>query len=109
MLNNWNTSIQPELLTFASSAIINLLIPSGGGQWAIQAPIILNAARDSIQELTNLLLCFSYGDQLTNWIQPFWALPVLAMTGVSPWLMLRYGAVFCLTGFVTTLLGITFL
>ena len=29
-----------------------------------------------------MVMAVAYGDQLTNMLQPFWALPLLAITGV---------------------------
>ena len=30
-----------------------------------------------------MIMSVAYGDQLTNMLQPFWALPLLAITGVK--------------------------
>ena len=71
-----------EPLTFLSAGVLNLLVPSGGGQWAVQGPIIMQAALDTGVEPGNVLMAMAYGDQWTNMLQPFWALPLLAVTGV---------------------------
>ena len=34
------------VLTFLSAGIINFFVPSGGGQWAVQAPIVMPAATE---------------------------------------------------------------
>ena len=34
------------MLTFLSGGIINFFVPSGGGQWAVQGPIVMPAATD---------------------------------------------------------------
>lgn len=75
--------VSASWLTFASAAFINMLVPSGGGQWALQAPIILETARDLALDKAPLVMAFSYGDQLTNMLQPFWALPLLSITGLK--------------------------
>lgn len=69
--------------TFCSAAFINLLVPSGGGQWALQAPVILESATSLGLERARLVMAFSYGDELTNLLQPFWALPLLSITGLK--------------------------
>ncbi|MEO1008207.1 MAG: TIGR00366 family protein [Planctomycetota bacterium] len=71
------------LFTFASAAVLNLFVPSGGGQWAIQGPIVLEAGAAADADPALLVLAVAYGDQLTNMLQPFWALPLLTITGAS--------------------------
>ena len=70
------------LLTMLSAGIVNLFVPSGGGQWAIQAPIALESGLQSGVSPGTMVMAVAYGDQLTNMLQPFWALPLLAITGV---------------------------
>jgi len=69
------------LLTFYSAAIINVLVPSGGGQWVLQSPVMLETATTLDVARAKLVMAFAYGDELTNMLQPFWALPLLAITG----------------------------
>jgi short-chain fatty acids transporter len=71
------------ILTFVSAAIVNVFVPSGGGQWAVQGPIAMHAALDAGVEPAKMVLAVSYGDQLTNMLQPFWALPLLSITGAK--------------------------
>ncbi|WP_041326996.1 short-chain fatty acid transporter [Robiginitalea biformata] len=68
------------LFTFFSAGLVNLFVPSGGGQWAVQGPIILQAALELKVPLEKALMALAYGDQLTNMLQPFWALPLLGIT-----------------------------
>ena len=88
--------------TLASAGLINLLIPSGGGQWAIQGPILAETALSLNLPLGKIVMLFSYGDQISNLLQPFWALPLLSITGVSAKSLFKY----CFWLFVA---GITFL
>jgi short-chain fatty acids transporter len=69
------------IMTFLSAGLVNLFVPSGGGQWAIQAPIALSAAADSGADAARVTMAVAYGDQWTNMLQPFWALPLLGITG----------------------------
>jgi short-chain fatty acids transporter len=71
------------LMTFVSAAIVNLFVPSGGGQWAVQGPIALQAGVEQGVPVGKMIMSVAYGDQLTNMLQPFWALPLLAITGVK--------------------------
>ncbi|TVQ34360.1 MAG: short-chain fatty acid transporter [Geminicoccaceae bacterium] len=76
----------PETLplwTFLSAGLVNLFVPSGGGQWAVQAPIMLPAALDLGADVARVAMAVAWGDAWTNLIQPFWALPALAIAGLK--------------------------
>lgn len=69
--------------TFLAAGLLNMFIPSGGGQFAVMAPLFANAA-DSLQvDQSVVIMAISYGDQWTNMIQPFWAIPLLAVAGLK--------------------------
>ncbi len=84
--------------TFFSAGIVNILVPSGGGQWAIQGPILLQTATEMGAPLAKNILAFAYGDQLTNMLQPFWALPLLGITGLKAKDILPYSLFLFLIG-----------
>ena len=71
------------VFTFLSAGIINFFVPSGGGQWAVQAPIVMPAATQMGIEYGRAAMAIAWGDQWTNMIQPFWALPALGVAGLS--------------------------
>ncbi len=81
------------LMTFLSAAVVNLFVPSGGGQWAVQGPIVIQSALDAGVAPSRMVMALAYGDQLTNMLQPFWALPLLAITGVRARDIVGYTAV----------------
>ena len=66
--------------SFVSGGLINILAPSGGGQWAVQGPVVIEAARELNASFAATALGVQVGDQWTNMIQPFWVLPVLAIS-----------------------------
>ncbi|MDW5285514.1 TIGR00366 family protein [Alteromonas macleodii] len=68
--------------SFISAGIVNIFVPSGGGQWAVQAPVVLPAAAELGAEVNRVAMAVAWGDAWTNLIQPFWALPVLAIAGL---------------------------
>ncbi|HAN31111.1 MAG TPA: short-chain fatty acid transporter [Myxococcales bacterium] len=70
-------------VVYALSAMVNYLVPSGGSQFVIEAPYILSAGASHGLEAGATVLAFAYGDMSTNLIQPFWAIPLLSVTGVS--------------------------
>jgi short-chain fatty acids transporter len=84
------------ILTFLSAATVNLFVPSGGGQWAVQGPIAVAAAERLGTSLPQAVMAFAYGDQLTNMLQPFWALPLLAITGLEARQIVGYTALLML-------------
>ena len=71
------------LFTFLSAGIVNFFVPSGGGQWAVQGPIMMPAASDMGISAAQAGMAIAWGDCWTNLIQPFWALPALAIAGLS--------------------------
>ncbi len=66
-----------------SAAIVNIFVPSGGGQWIVQGPIVIETALNLGVSIPKTVMALAYGDQLTNMIQPFWALPLLGITGLK--------------------------
>ncbi|MET1255902.1 short-chain fatty acid transporter [Aliikangiella maris] len=71
------------LLTFISAGVVNFFVPSGGGQWAVQAPIVIPAAQALSVPINHAAMAVAWGDAWTNMIQPFWALPLLAIAGLN--------------------------
>jgi len=71
------------LFTFLSAGIVNFFVPSGGGQWAVQAPIMMPAGAALGVDAAKTAMAIAWGDAWTNMIQPFWALPALAIAGLG--------------------------
>ena len=80
---NISTTTTLPMLSFLAAGIVNFFVPSGGGQWAVQGPIMMpaGAAQGIPDGLTAMAV--AWGDQWTNMIQPFWALPALGIAGLS--------------------------
>jgi short-chain fatty acids transporter len=82
---------------------LNVFIPSGGGQWGVQGPIVLQAAMEIGVSIPKSIMALAYGDQLTNMLQPFWALPLLGVTGLKAKEILPYSLlVMCLGAVIFT-------
>ena len=94
------------IFTFISAGIVNIFVPSGGGQWAIQGPIIVQAASDLGVSLSKSIMALAYGDQLTNMLQPFWALPLLGITGLKAKEILPYTLLLFALGSIIFLIGL---
>ncbi|TDL30990.1 short-chain fatty acid transporter [Jeotgalibacillus sp. S-D1] len=80
---NISTETTFPLFAFISAGIVNFFVPSGGGQWAVQAPIMLDAAQSLGADPAKVAMAVAWGDAWTNMIQPFWALPALAIAGLK--------------------------
>lgn len=78
------------IFTLISAGLVNVFVPSGGGQWGVQGPIILQAALELGADIPKSIMALAYGDQLTNMLQPFWALPLLGITGLKAKEILPY-------------------
>ncbi|MBR6131884.1 MAG: short-chain fatty acid transporter [Bacteroidales bacterium] len=71
------------LLTFLCAAVLNIFVPSGGGHWAIQAPIMFAAGANLGVDPGLTGTAIAWGDAWTNLIQPFWAIPALALAKLN--------------------------
>lgn len=88
------------IFTFVTAAVVNVFVPSGGGQWAVQGPIIIEAALRTGADLPKCIMAMAYGDQLTNMLQPFWALPLLGITGLRAKDILPYSLLVMAVGLI---------
>ena len=86
------------IFAFISAGLVNIFVPSGGGQWGVQGPIIIEAASQLNVPYWKAVLALAYGDQLTNMLQPFWALPLLGITGLKAKDILPYSLLLLLVG-----------
>lgn len=107
VISNWFVSISTArtfpLFTYWSAGIINLFVPSGGGQWAVQGPIMMPAGVALGVPAGKVAMGIAWGDAWTNMIQPFWALPALAIAGLSARDIMGYCVVVLLwTGIITS-------
>lgn len=86
------------ILSFLSAGIVNIFVPSGGGQWAVQAPIMMPAGAELGVDPAITAMAIAWGDAWTNLIQPFWAIPALAIAKLGA----RDIMGFCLINLLTT-------
>ncbi|MBR9755576.1 short-chain fatty acid transporter [Cobetia sp. 4B] len=95
--------------SFISAGIVNLFVPSGGGQWAVQAPVMIPAAQALGADLPRVAMAVAWGDAWTNMLQPFWALPVLAIAGLKAKDIMGFCLVQLLVTGIIISLGLTLL
>jgi short-chain fatty acids transporter len=95
--------------TFLSAGFVNIFVPSGGGQWAVQAPVMIPAAQQLGADIPRIAMAVAWGDAWTNLLQPFWALPVLAIAGLKAKDIMGYCLLMLIVTGVLISLGLTFL
>ncbi len=98
------------IFSFLSAAVVNLFIPSQGGQFTVQGPLIVEAAK-SIEgaNLVNCLNAFVYGDECTNLLQPLYVIPALSVVGMKLKDVWGFMAFICVFWVVITCLGLYFI
>lgn len=112
-ISNLFVSISTErtfpLFAFWSAGIVNFFVPSGGGQWAVQAPIMMPASLDIGVDVAKTAVAISWGDAWTNMIQPFWALPALGIAGLGARDIMGYCAMVLIYSGIIISLGLLLL
>ncbi|GAK11582.1 LOW QUALITY PROTEIN: short chain fatty acids transporter [Geomicrobium sp. JCM 19039] len=96
------------LFTFISAAIVNFFVPSGGGQWAVQGPIMMSAAYEIGAEPARIAMAVAWGDAWTNMIQPFWTLPLLAIAGLKVRDIMGFCVIILIWSFIPIAIGLLF-
>lgn len=87
--------------TYFASLFITFLVPSGGGHWAVQGPFAIPAAVELHASIPAVTMSVAMGEQVSNMMQPFWALPVVAMAGIGIQRVLGFTVItFFVAGFV---------
>ncbi|MGP4060699.1 short-chain fatty acid transporter [Halobacillus sp. H74] len=112
-MSTWFVNVSTEftfpLFAFISAGIVNFFVPSGGGQWAVQAPIMIPAALDLGVSTAKTAMAVAWGDAWTNMIQPFWALPLLAIAGLKVKDIMGFCVIILIWSFIPISLALLFL
>ena len=85
--------------TFLASILTKSFVPSGAGEWAVEGPVMLQAAQQLGVPYGKITMAVAYGNMLGNMYQPFWSLPLLGLMGLRA----RDIMGFCLILFVVCL------
>ena len=80
---NISNKVTFPMFSFLSAGLVNFFVPSGGGQWAVQAPIMMPAGQALGVSGAQTAMSIAWGDAWTNMVQPFWALPALGIAGLG--------------------------
>ena len=101
-----STPLTYPIFTFLSAGLVNLFVPSGGGQVAVQGPIMVEAAKALGAPINKALMAIAYGDEWTNMLQPFWALALLGITGLKAREIVGYTMVVLVVSAIIFILGL---
>lgn len=90
------------LIIYWYAGLLNYLIPSGGSEWAVTAPYLIPAAKQLGVSIPKTVVTYAWGDMLTDMIQPFWAIAMLAVAKlqfreIMGWLILVFFVYFIIT------------
>ena len=109
----WFISIANEftypLFAFISAGLVNFFVPSGGGQWAVQGPIMIPAGIEIGVDSAKTAMAVAWGDAWTNMIQPFWTLPLLAIAGLKVKDIMGFCVIILIYSFFPIAIGLLFL
>lgn len=87
MIAEWFGSIATEgtfpLFVYISAMIVNIFVPSAGGQWLVQGPVMIEAIGTMDVDPAMVVNAVSVGDMTTNLLQPFFVLPALGLSGLG--------------------------
>jgi short-chain fatty acids transporter len=106
---SFSTAHSIPFWTYLTSIIITFFVPSGGGHWAVQGPFAVPAARDLHASLAGVTMSVAMGESVANMLQPFFALPILAIAGIKVQRMMGFMVITFLISFVMFGLSLLFL
>ncbi|WP_263366286.1 short-chain fatty acid transporter [Edaphobacter bradus] len=106
---SFSTAHSIHFWTYLTSVIITFFVPSGGGHWAVQGPFAVPAARDLHASLAGVTMSVAMGESVANMLQPFFALPILAIAGIKVQRMMGFMVITFLVSFVAFGLSLLFL
>ncbi|WP_323191754.1 TIGR00366 family protein [Halostella sp. PRR32] len=78
------------VIAWITGAVVNMFVPSGGGEWIVIGPSVIEAAQDLGVPVGKATMAYAVGDAHTNLFNPFWAIPLLAITGIKAREMFGY-------------------
>jgi short-chain fatty acids transporter len=104
IIGRWFVSIATPrtfpVIIYWYSGILSYFIPSGGSKWAVEAPYVLSAAKTLGVAAPHAIMAYAWGDMSTHFLQPFWAVPLLAIARVEFKDIVGYLAVLFVVNFI---------
>jgi short-chain fatty acids transporter len=105
---SFSTPFTFPLWTLVSASVVNIFVPSAGGQWIIQGPIMIEAANILGLPPAIAVNGVTLGDLVTNLFQPFFALITLGLSGLRLRDIWGYVLVAMVIFFIVSAIGVTF-
>jgi short-chain fatty acids transporter len=87
------------------SGILNYFVPSGGAKFAIEAPYILPAGEAVGFSNAATTMAYAWGDMMSDMIQPFWAIALLAIVRLRFGQIMGYCVVVWIAFLIITTIG----
>jgi short-chain fatty acids transporter len=94
-------------IAWLTAGLVNLFVPSGGGEWAVIGETISRAAMDLGVPMGKAIIAYSAGDAWTNLFQPFWAIPLLGICAVRARDVFGYCITLLILSFFFFAIGLT--
>ena len=79
------------VVTWITGGVLNVFVPSAGSEWAIVGGPMMQAGAELGVPHGQTIAAYAVGDAHTNLFNPFWAIPLLAITGLRARDMFGYG------------------
>src|SRR5699024_5921311 len=96
------------LFAFISAGLVNFFVPSGGGQWAVQGPIMVPAGFELGVDSARPAMAVAWGVAWLNMVQPFWSLRFLAIAGLKVRDIMGFCAIVLIYSFFPIAIGLLF-
>ncbi len=104
IIAGWFTSVASArsfpIIIYWYSGLLSFFIPSGGSKWAVEAPYVMAAAKTLGVAAPRAIVAYAWGDMSTHFLQPFWAIPLLAIARVEFKDIIGYLAILFVVNFV---------
>jgi short-chain fatty acids transporter len=100
---SFSTAGTYPLIISIYSAVLGMFVPSGGSKWIIEAPYVLQAAKDLHVNLGWVVQIYNTSEALPNLINPFWMLPLMGLLKVKARDLIGYGMLYFMANSVLVL------
>jgi short-chain fatty acids transporter len=108
-LLNISTPFTFPVVAWLTGSVMNIFVPSGGGEWAVIGEVISRTAIDLDVPIGKAIVAYGAGDMWTNMLQPFWAIPLLGIMGLRARDIIGYTLGLMIVAFPVIFLGLMFL
>lgn len=108
-LGKWATQLTMPVIALLMGGLVNLFIPSGGGEWMTVGEIVMRTSLAVNAPAGQSIIAYAAGDAWTNLFNPFWAIALLGITQVRARDMFGYCIAIMIIATIPYVLGLTFI